>query len=196
MDRPGRGVRPALGLQAGHSSRAAQRQQRLVCPQRHRPVRAGDAAGQGLRAGAGGRSPHADPPPVVRPHRASANVGAGAGVCRRSVAACRREAGRPSAGQSALRRAHGGVLARPRALRRHNGLPLRQCADQAALPRVRHQRLQRQSGVRPVHARAARRRPDARRHAAPAHRLRLQPAEHDHARGRLAAQGIHRHLPR
>ena len=64
--------------------------------------------------------------------------------------------------QPALRRADGGVVARPRALRRLDRLPQRQPDERVAVPRLRHPGVQRQQAVRPVHGRATRRRPAAR----------------------------------
>ena len=62
----------------------------------------------------------------------------------------------------ALGRAPRPLLARRRPLRRHPRHPLRQLPRDLALPRLGHQRLQPQHAVRPVHDRAARRRPAAR----------------------------------
>ncbi len=61
-----------------------------------------------------------------------------------------------------LRRAHGAGLARRRPLRRHARLPHRQRPRHVAVARVGDRRLQPQPAVRPVHRRAARRRPAAR----------------------------------
>ncbi len=58
------------------------------------------------------------------------------------------------------------LLARPRALRRQRRLPQRQRAADVALPRLRDRRVQPQPAVRPLHGRAARGRPAARRGAA------------------------------
>ena len=62
----------------------------------------------------------------LRPDRPAADAGGGGrlrqGPSRRRL----REAGRSAAGLAALRRAHGDVLARPGALRRHRRLPQRQ----------------------------------------------------------------------
>ncbi len=63
----------------------------------------------------------------------------------------------------ALRRADGAGLARRGPLRRHQRLPHRQRPRHVALARLGHRRLQPQPAVRPVHDRAARRRPAARR---------------------------------
>ena len=61
----------------------------------------------------------------------------------------------------ALRRAHGRLLARPRALRRQRGLPQRQLAADVALPRLGGAGVQPQPALRPLHRRAARGRPAA-----------------------------------
>ena len=99
-----------------------------------------------------------------------------------------REAGRAAAGVAALRRALGPALARRRPLRRQRRLREGQAAARLVLPRLGHQRLQPRPALRPVHHRAARRRPAAERDAGPDRRHRL-PAQLDDQRGR-------RHRPR
>ena len=108
-----------------------------------------------------------------------------------------RAAGRPPARLAPLRRAHGRVLARPRALRRQRRLPQRQPARRSG--RYRDYVIgafNREPAVRPLHGRAARGRPPAGRVARAADRLRLQPAAPDDRGGRRPAQGVPRHLPR
>ena len=85
---------------------------------------------------------------------------------------------------AALRRAHGHAVARRRALRRHARLPHRQPSRDVAVARLGHRRLQPQPAVRPVHDRAARRRPAARRDARAEGGLGLQPQPHDQLRRR------------
>ena len=63
---------------------------------------------------------------------------------------------------AALGRAPRPLLARRRPLRRHARHPLRQLPRDVVVPRLGHQGLQPQHAVRPVHDRAARRRPAAR----------------------------------
>ena len=79
-----------------------------------------------------------------------------------NVARRLREGGRPAARLAALRRAHGPLLARRGPLRRHARPAPRQRARDVAVPRLGHRGVQRQHAVRPVHRRAARRRPAAR----------------------------------
>lgn len=55
-----------------------------------------------------------------------------------------------------IRRAHGRVLARSRALRRHDGLPQRQHAQRDAVPRLGDPGVPREPPLRPLHDRAAR----------------------------------------
>ncbi len=70
-----------------------------------------------------------------------------------------RAAGRPAAGLAPLRRADGDLLARPGPVRRHHRLPQRQSRRPLPVPRLRDPLVQRQQAVRPVHDRAACRRP-------------------------------------
>ena len=93
------------------------------------------------------------------------------------------------------------LLARLRPLRRHPRHPLRQLPRDVDLSRVGHQRLQPQPAVRPVHDRAAGRRPvcdHGRRHARAdprqPDRQRLQPLQHHDERGGRDRRGIPRAL--
>ena len=97
---------------------------------------------------------------------------------------------------SPLRRAHGARLARRRPLRRHERLPHRQRPRHDALARMGHRRLQQEQALRPVHDRAARRRPAARRDARAEDRQRLQPQPHDQLRGRRDPGGVSHRLHR
>ena len=65
---------------------------------------------------------------------------------------CLREGGRSAARLAAIRRADGRALARCRALRRYQRLPVRRRARHVALARLGDRRLQSQPAVRPVHA--------------------------------------------
>ena len=94
-------------------------------------------------------------------------------IRRRQAARRLRAAGRPAARVARVRRADGDVVVRPGAVRRHRRLPRRPGPPHHAVSRLRHQVVQRQPAVRPVHDRAAGRRPAAesddvaaRRHAA------------------------------
>ena len=109
------------------------------------------------------RPAHADPPGDVRPDRPAADAGGGRGVRRRRLARRVREGGRPAARLARLRRAVGPPLARRRALRRH-----RRAATATSRSRTPYRyrdyvidALQRRQAVRPVPARADRRRPAA-----------------------------------
>ena len=129
--------------------------------------RPGEEAAGHARHGAvaRGRSPDARAAAVLRPARPAPEAGGGRGLRRGHVARRLREAGRQAARLPALRRADGDRLARPGPLRRHHRLSLRHPAERLALSRLRHRRVQREHAVRPVHHRAARRRPPARRDA-------------------------------
>ncbi len=91
---------------------------------------------------------------------------------------------RPAAAIRALGRAPRPLLAGRRPLRRHARHPLRQLPRDLGLSRLGDRRLQPQPAVRPVHDRAAGRRPAAERHARPADRHRLPPLQHHHQRRR------------
>ena len=82
------------------------------------------------------------------------------------------------------------MVARRGPLRRQRRLPRRPSHDRLALPRLRHQELQRQQALRPIHPRATRRRLDAERHDGTESRQRLQPPRHDERRGGRATEGI------
>ena len=73
-----------------------------------------------------------------------------------------RAPGRPPARFAPLRRAHGALLAGPRALLGQRRLPQRQRAPDVALPRLGGQAFNAQPAVRPLHGRAARGRSAAR----------------------------------
>ena len=122
-----------------------------------------EAGSDGPDARPRGRPPDARPPAQPRPDRPAARrrreVEA---FVNDTVAGRLREARRPAAGVAALGRAPRPLLARRRPLRRHARHPLRQLPRDLGLPRLGHQRLQREHAVRPVHDRAARRRPAAR----------------------------------
>ena len=95
-----------------------------------------------------GRSPHADPSPLVRPDRPAADARGNRCVRRGSQSRCLRAAGRSAAGLAALRRALGPALARRGALRRHARLRQGQAPrPRLALSRLRHRRLQRRPAV-------------------------------------------------
>ena len=84
-------------------------------------------------------------------------------VRRRHRARRLREGRRPPPRRPGLRRALGADLARPGPLRRLGRLRHRPAAaEHLAVPRLGHRRLQPQHALRPVHHRAARRRPAAR----------------------------------
>ena len=132
-------------------------------PQPDRPVRPGEAGGEGPDARPRGRPPDPGPPAQPRPDRPAARRPAvvEAFVNDPSPDAYEKLVDR-LLGSAALGRAPGPLLARRRPLRRHPRHPLRQLPRDLGLSRLGHQRLQPQHAVRPVHDRAARRRPPAR----------------------------------
>ena len=129
--------------------------------QRDRPVHPGPARGRGALARARGRQDDADPPRDARPDRPAADPPGGRRVPGRLVRRRPMRRSSTAARLAPLRRAHGAVLARRRPLRRHPRPAPRQLPRDLALPRLGHPRLQRQQAVRPVHRRAAGRRPAA-----------------------------------
>ncbi len=82
------------------------------------------------------------------------------------------------------------VLARCRALRRHQRLSLRQLPRSLGLSRLGDRRVQPRSSVRPVHDRATGRRPVAGPHPRPGGRLGVQPLQRDDQRGRRHPRGV------
>ena len=138
--------------------------------QRRSIVRAGAAGGGRGRAVAGSRPAHARPPALLRPHRPAADAGRSRRVRRRQAPRCLRASSSTGCSPRRLRRADGDVVVRPGAVRRHGRLPRRPGAPHHAVPRLRHQVVQRQPAVRPVHDRAARRRPAAESDDVAAHR--------------------------
>ena len=96
-----------------------------------------------------------------RPDRPAAGAGRGRGVRQRPVARRLREATSISCWRRRTGASTRPLLARRGPLRRHARHPLRQLPRDLGLPRLGHQRLQPQHAVRPVHHRAAGRRPAA-----------------------------------
>ena len=91
----------------------------------------------------------------------------------------------------ALRRAHGDVLARPGALRRLHRLPQRQPDERLApTATTSSAAFNDEQALRPLHARAARRRPAAERDARAEGRLGVQPPAADDRGGRRAGEGV------
>ena len=161
--RPGQASARALGVATGRSGRAARGRRRGVAAGRGGPVHSRPAGGRGARAGAGRRSPHADPPPVVRPAGAAPDAGRDRAVRRRPVARRLRQPRRPVPRVAALRRAVGAPLDGPVPLQRvarQRGRPRH--SPRVALPRLPDPRLQRRRALRPVDSRARGRRPAAR----------------------------------
>ena len=107
-----------------------------------------------------------------------------------------REGRRSAAGLAPVRRADGDPLAQRGPLRRHQRLSDRRAADHVAVARLGDRRLQPQHAVRPVHDRAARRRPAAGRDARPEDRDRLQPQPSRQRRRGHHPRGIRRRVRR
>ena len=161
--RPRRAPRPAPGplvIPAGQKARPGLEDRRL-----HR----GGAQGQGPRPFRARRPPHAHPTRLLRRHRTAANAGGSRRLCRRPLGSSLRRDGRPPAGLAPFRREMGEALARRRPLRGVRRLRDQSGAPQRlALPRLRHPGPQRRPALRPLHPRAAGRRPARSRHR---HRL-------------------------
>ena len=152
LDQGGREVRAALGLHQARAPGTPRCAPVGIRVESHRPLRAGAAGSRGPHAQPGGRSSHPDPARHARPDGAAANPRGDRRVRSRHIPAGLRNAGRPAARASELRRAPGAILARRRALRRHARLSLRQLPQHLAVPRLGDRRLQRQPALRPVHA--------------------------------------------
>jgi hypothetical protein len=182
LDRRGRSLRGTLGLHPDQAPAGARRGRRA-----HRRLHRRGAGRAGREDVARVGSPRTAAPPVARPHRPAAHPRGGRRLRRGHRARRLRQTGRTPARLPALRRTHGRVVARCRALRRHRRLPRRPEPAHLPLPRLRHQRLQHQQALRPLHHRTARRRPPAQPHRRAARRHRVQPAQHDDPRGRRAA---------
>ena len=180
--------------QADPASAAAGRVRRMGALQRHRPLRPGPA----------GEGEADDPPPeadrVTLIRRLSLDllglpptpeeVDDFVGDTRPDAYETPR---RSAAGVAALRRALGPALARPGPLRRQRRLREgHRPALRLALPRLGHRRPQPRPAVRPVHHRAAGRRPAAERHAGAEDRDRLPPQHADQPRGRRRSGAVPR----
>ncbi len=163
LDQGGCEVRAALGLHQARAPGTPRCAPVGIRVEPHRPLRAGAPGSSGPHAQPGGRSPHPDPAGHARPDGADANPRGDRRVRSRLIPAGVRNAGRPAACPSELRRAPGALLARRRALRRHARVSLRQLPQHLAVPRLGDRRLQRQPALRPVHAGTDRRRLVARR---------------------------------
>ena len=120
---------------------------------------------------------------VARPDRLAADARGGRRLRARPFARRLREAGRSAAGLAPLRRALGAALARPGPLCRHQRLREGPHPLDLALPRLGDPGPERRHALRPVHDRAARRRPAAGRDRQPADRHRLS-SQHDAQRRR------------
>ena len=191
MDRRGGRVSAALVADPPEAAGPAEGQGRVVGPQPDRPLRAGEARGERPAPGPRGRPPDARPSPEPRPHRPAAGPRARRGVRQRPLARGLRGPGRPAARLAPMGRAPRPILARRRALCRHQRLSLRQLSRGVGLSRLGDRRVQPQPAVRPVHDRATGRRPAARPHARPAGRLGVQPLQRDDQRGGRHPRGVH-----
>ena len=148
---------------------------RRLGAQADRPLRARATRSRRAVAVARGRSSHAHQAAVDRSDRAAADARGSRCVRRRPRSQRLREARRPPARQSALRRTDGAAVARCRPLRRQQRLSAGRrhlAMDLARLGREGHER---RPAVRSVHDLAAGRRPAARCHDRPEDRQRIQP---------------------
>ena len=114
---------------------------------------------------AGGRPPHAGPPPQPRPDRPAARSAVVEEPSSTTRTPTPTKSSSTPAGHRRSGASTGAALARCRPLRRHARHPHRQLPRDLALSRLGHQGLQPQPALRPVHDRAARRRPAAGAHA-------------------------------
>ena len=191
LGRRGRGLRTALGLHAARETRSAARKE---SHESHRRVYPGAPRRAEDQALAGGRENPAVATGFVGFDRAAADRGGDGGVPRRPVAQRLRKTGRAPARLASSRRAHGGVVARYRALQRHGRFSRRSEPAHLPVSRLRDQRLQHQQALRSVHSRATRRRPLAQSDDRAARRDRLQPAQHDDPRRRCPVRRISREI--
>ena len=152
LDRRRREVGYALGVHGAGTARAAGDAQG---PRVGRGTRSTASSSRGssakAEAVAGGRQGDAAAPRHLRSDGTAADAGRSRRVPGRPLARRVREARRRAAAVAALRRAHGGAVARRGALRRHARLSHRQPARHVAVARLGHRRLQPQSALRPVH---------------------------------------------
>ena len=170
------------------NGRAAGGEERSLDRQPHRPLHPRPPGARRHRTLARSRPRHAHPPRLARPHRPLAVAGGGRSVrCRLTPQSAIRT---PQMlvdrllASPALRRTLGPALARPGPLCRQQRLLDRQRAADVALSRLGHQGPQRRHAVRPVHDRAARRRPAAQSDQEPARRHGLPPQHADQRRRR------------
>ena len=131
---------------------------------------------------------------VPRPDRSAPDTGGARRVLRRRASRRLRASGRTPAVRAPLRRplrrAHGGALARRRALRRHVRHPHGRGTADLGLARLGPARVPRRPAVRSLPDRAAGRRSDAGRDPQPEDRQRLQPQSRDDRRGRRDRGGV------
>ena len=194
MDRTGRGVRSALGVQEAAASTLAGGEAAGLAAQCHRPFRARAARIRRAGSVSRGRSIHALPPALSRSHRPPADSGGGRCLRRRRLAGGLRKARRSPAGLAALRRTLGASLAGSRPLRRHQWLRKRSPAQHLAVSRLGDQGAERWPALRRVYHRAGGRRPAAEGHPGAARRHRLQSQSHAQRGRRHRSAGVS--LPR
>ena len=134
--------RRVLVVPAGQGDGTAGRQGRRVERLAHRPLRPGQARGDGTFAGRVGRQARADSPRDVRPDGPAAGAGGDRRLPGGRFAAGVREGGGPAAGVAGLRRTLGPLLAGRGPLRRHGRRDRRlPGAAGLPLPQLRHRLL-------------------------------------------------------
>src|SRR5947209_408885 len=104
----------ALVLPSAPAPPAARGEERPLVPEPHRRLYPRPPRTRGPRSVPGGRPHHADPAGDAGPDRAAAHPRRGGRLPGGSEPRRLREGGGPPAGLAALRRAHGGALARRR----------------------------------------------------------------------------------
>ncbi len=148
-----------VGVAAGEKSARAAGERRRVAEERHRPLPPRRAGGEGAEAGGRCGQAHAAAARHFRPHRPAAEHPGHRRVSQGQLARCLQQGRGPPARLPAVRRKMGPPLARCGAVCGEHGQGHQPRFPQClALSRLRHRGVQQGQAVRPVPARANRRR--------------------------------------